>query len=414
MLLLWRRRSTRLPAQHPQKNHPHVLQVVEDRLIEDNHKYPYGFYRVGNEIITHKISALIRAGQLNSTPTWHFHANVYSQLNWQMDPPFDLKYYYQKRAQQLREKYEYLVLSFSGGSDSWTVLKSFVDSNTHLDEVYVRWPIKASQGRYTVSGDMDPANILSEWDLTIMPMIHHFQKIMPHTKFTILDWSDELLTREITDYDWLNVQDAINPGVHLKYNSIGTSELDAINSGKKTAIIFGADKPHVAYHQGQVYCYFLDKFANVHPNNSFKRISELFYWTPELPELVLAQARAIFRFLQLNPQTLSLIDWSVPYQTERKNLWDKIVKEIIYKEYASLNTFQSRKPTTPIYDESDDFYRDQKDLKLLQSWKYGFRNILASVQDRFLQKNAAGMVTAFIGFTDGRYCLGSIDHNNSI
>lgn len=382
---------------------------AEDKLPHSI-KYPYGFYRVGNEIITHKISALMRARQSGQAPTWHFHADTYSKINWSQDPPFPVTHYYHQRARQLREKYEYLVLSFSGGSDSWTVLKSFVDSGTHLDEVYVRWPIKASQGRYTVSADTDPANILSEWDLTILPMIRHFQNIMPHTTFTILDWSDSLLTRELSDYDWLNVQDAINPGVHLKYNSIGQSELDAIHSGKRTAIIFGADKPHLALDNGQIYCYFLDKFANVHPNNSFERICELFYWTPELPELVWAQARAIYRYLKVNPQVADLIDWRVPFKPERKNLWDKIVKDIIYTEYATLNPFQARKPTTPIYDESDDFYRGEKNnLKLLQSWEYGLRNVLSSIEDKYLQRNSAGVVTAFIGFTDGKYCLGPIN-----
>lgn len=381
---------------------------MEDKLLHSV-KYPYGFYRVGNDTITHKISALIRARELAVTPTWHFHSDVYAKLNWQQDLPFDSRHYYHQRARQLREKYEYLVLSFSGGSDSWTVLKSFVDSGTHLDEVFVRWPIKASQGRYTVGPNDDPKNILSEWDLTIVPMIQQFKQLLPQTTFTILDWSDSILTRELTDDDWLNVEDAINPGVHFKYNAIGPTELAAINAGKRTAIIFGADKPQLMYEDGKVYCYFLDKLAHVHPNNSFKRTCELFYWTPELPELVLAQCRQIFRYLQARPQVLPLIDWSIPYNPQRKHLWDQIVKDIIYNEYSQLKTFQARKPTSAIHDEADAFYIwDRDNLRFLQSWEYGLKNIFSSIESRYIQKNTSGVATGFTGFTDGKYCLGSI------
>lgn len=370
--------------------------------------FPYGYYRVGNEIITHKISALIRSKQLGITPTWHFHSDIYSRFDWSQDLPFDLKHYYYRRAQQLREKYEYLVLSFSGGSDSWTVLKSFVDSGTHLDEVYVRWPIQASQGRYTVSQDLDPANILSEWDLTIRPMIQQYQQLMPHTKFTVLDWSDNITSRELTDDDWLNVQDAINPGVHFKYNSIGAGELQAMHAGKHTAIIFGADKPQLLYKNGEVYCYFLDKFANVHPGNSFKRNCELFYWTPELPELVVAQSRYLFRYLQSNTNALNLIDWSMPFSFDRKYLWDQVVKHVIYNDYAQLNVFQAKKPTTTIHDESDAFYiKEVENLRYLQSWESGLKNIFNSIDSKYIQKRN-GVPIGFTGFIDGMYCLGHI------
>ena len=380
-------------------------------MLNSDQQYQFGFYRVGEEIITHKISALIRAQQLGVTPTWHFHTDIYNRFDWQQDLPFDLNYYYQQRARQLREKYEYLVLSFSGGSDSWTVLKAFVDSGTHLDEVYVRWPIRASQGRYKIGTDIDPANILSEWDLTIRPMILEYQQLLPHTKFTVLDWSDNITTKELTDDDWLNVQDAINPGVHFKYNSIGPGELEAMHTGKNTAIIFGADKPQLLYRDGAVYCYFLDKFANVHPGNSFQRNSELFYWTPELPELVVAQSRHIFKHLQTNTASLQLIDWSVPFSFERKYLWDQVVKHVIYNDYTKLNAFQARKPTTTIHDESDAFYINEvANLRYLQSWEYGLKNIFNSIEDKYIQKTNNTPI-GFTGFIDGMYCLGHITEN---
>ena len=40
-----------------------------------------------------------------------------------------------ERCIQLRDKYNYLILYFSGGSDSETTLQSFIRSGIHLDEI---------------------------------------------------------------------------------------------------------------------------------------------------------------------------------------------------------------------------------------------------------------------------------------
>ena len=116
-----------------------------------------GFYTVGSTVFVHKISALIEATRTNQMPTWHFHYNTYKKLPWQQEYHEPLTMVYQRRAKQLRDKYDHLTLCFSGGSDSWTALKAFLDSRTHLDELYVRWPLAATKGRYVVSSvNVDP------------------------------------------------------------------------------------------------------------------------------------------------------------------------------------------------------------------------------------------------------------------
>jgi len=373
-------------------------------------RYQFGFYKVGSEIFTHKASALVRATQLGVTPTWHFHNEIYSKLNWQDDVPFSLDYFYQQRARQLRNKYEYLILSFSGGSDSWTVLKAFIDSNTHIDEIFIRWPIEATYKKYNTGTSDHPSNVINEWELTILPMINKYKELLPNTKFEIQDWSDQILNAELTDNDWFYAQDHLNPGVYFKVNAIGKSELDAINAGKNTAIIFGIDKPQVWYDNGKVFCYFLDKLANTNPQNSFKRTCELFYWTPDMPELVLAQSREIFRYLQANPDALKLINRNIPFTQQRKQTWDTLVRYIIYNDYTKLSAFQTKKASSCIYDEADTWMWDIKssDFKYLKSWEYGVKNVLKSINECYIQR-INGQPIGFTGFVDGMYCLGSID-----
>jgi hypothetical protein len=380
-------------------------------LLKSNLKY--GHYRVGTEIYTHKISALIEASKsAGHVPQWNFHNHVYSKLNWQEDSKFTLDELYQQRARQLREKYDYLVLSFSGGSDSWTVLQAFIDSGTHLDEIFVRWPIEATHGKYSVDNSTTHAsNILSEWELTIRPMLENYQKIIPRTKITVHDWSNELISRELGDSDWMTAQDHLNPGSFLKFQAIGSSEMQAINAGKKTAIIFGVEKPKLCYLDGKVYCFFNDKSANGHAYSTFDRVSELFYWSPDFPQLVHAQAREIFNYLKLNPAALSLIDANLKFDSIRYNIWNNLTKTIIYKKYSQLRVFQADKCYNNIFDEVDAWMTDIKDFRYIQSWKSGLANVLKSVNPKFIV-NKNNQTTGFVEFYSDKHCLGTIQNNH--
>ena len=49
-----------------------------------------GYYMVGNEKINHKPTALVRATQTRLHPSWHFHNEIFSKLDWQSDSVADM------------------------------------------------------------------------------------------------------------------------------------------------------------------------------------------------------------------------------------------------------------------------------------------------------------------------------------
>jgi hypothetical protein len=200
-------------------------------------------------------------------------------------------------------------------------------------------------------------------------------------------------------------QDYLNPGSFLKFRSISKGERDAIDSGKKTTIVFGTDKPQLCVQQGNVYCYFLDKLANSHAYADFERNSELFYWTPDLPELNHTQARTLYHHIVSDTRVKSLIDFDQPYDPARKHLWNQISKSIIYPEYTNLQTFQANKSYTNVLDEVDSWMADHCNLKYHQSWKYGLDNIFTSILSHFFDRKKEE-ITGFKGFIDGMYLLG--------
>lgn len=370
-----------------------------------------GYYQVGDQIFTHKISALSTATQSNTYPTWHYHSNVYSKLNWQQDLDISLDQVYQMRARQLREQYDHLVLSFSGGSDSWTALKAFIDSGTHLDEIFVRYPFRAGMQHHQVSYDLSASNSLSEWELTVKPMLTNIANQLPNTIITIEDYTNNIENLTMSEQDWTHMNDWLNPTWFLKINMATEREIKIANQGKRSAFIVGIDKPQLWYQDGTVYCVFLDKMTASQRRPTVcdvNRTTELFYWTPNLPEITVIQSRLIYYKLKENPQLASLIDISKPHDSNNKRIWDQLVREIIYPQYVKLNAFQTYKPTSSVYDESESWVFDCKDLAWLKSWRHSMNSVFSNIDPKFFETRN-DIVHGFIGFFDGMYPVGEIE-----
>ena len=93
------------------------------------HSFSTGYYRVGQQIFLKKIPALIEGTKTNIHPEWVFHDQTFGLVNWEEEPKETLDDLYQQRAQQIRDRYDYVVLFYSGGSDSHNILNAFVKNN---------------------------------------------------------------------------------------------------------------------------------------------------------------------------------------------------------------------------------------------------------------------------------------------
>jgi hypothetical protein len=109
-----------------------------------------GYYKLGDTVIQNKLQALTDPALNGRHLEYVFHDDVYSQLNWAVEPAETLEQLYVRRAWEIREKYDYLVIHFSGGSDSTNILETFLKNNIPFEELY-------SRGR-RADIDPDPSN----------------------------------------------------------------------------------------------------------------------------------------------------------------------------------------------------------------------------------------------------------------
>ena len=159
--------------------------------------YPeYGFYEYAGQAYNDKLQAFDAAlTRRDHDPdiVFNFNHDVFGRLDWSQEPPGSIFDLYRERAQQLRDQFDYLVLMYTGGSDSREALQAFLDNNIHLDEVVTVHPVKLTEKMPVIADSNHDNAFLFEYNLTTLPGLQHIHQVSPKTKITIVDMSDDLL-----------------------------------------------------------------------------------------------------------------------------------------------------------------------------------------------------------------------------
>lgn len=377
-------------------------------LLEKNDKL--GFYTVGQDRHYIKPEALIAATKANQFPEWNFNRNVFDRYDWSVEPEISIKELYRIRAQQLRDKYDYIRLEVSGGGDSATAAFSFILNGIHLDEVVFRYP---KTGEKNVTDDpfnTKPENTLSEWKYAAQPLLQWISTHAPRTKITIHDYSQDMLASN-HDESWVfRTKDYFQPGHAFKHTVDAVdSHKETLDQGKTVCMLWGVDKPKVCIKDKKWYLYFMDVQANnANPEvGQWNNITnEYFYWTPDLPELLCKQAHTIRKWFDLPSNTYlqHLARWP-NYSFAQRTTFEHIIKPLLYPDYDPA-TFQTSKPTNSFYNEMDHwFYTNFQDTHVYRVWQAGLKHLVDSIDPKYFN-NELGRPVGFVSFISPFYYLG--------
>ena len=78
----------------------------------------FGFYRVGEYQTYSRIEAIEYATKNKKDIHWNYNDEVFSKVDFSRDIDISLDELYKLRCRQIRNSYDYIVLFYSGGSDS--------------------------------------------------------------------------------------------------------------------------------------------------------------------------------------------------------------------------------------------------------------------------------------------------------
>jgi hypothetical protein len=363
----------------------------------------FGYYKVEDQKFFNKVQALELASLKDVYPTWHFNDNTFSQYNWQLEPSLSLEEYYAQRARQLREKYDHLVLFYSGGIDSHNILTTFIKNNIKLDAVLI-------YGTFSLDRDQTNRFNLELYNVAIPFAQRHADKY----DLKLLDISTYF--DQYYHADWI-----YESGVQLApYEYVmGHLYKDAylqtwLNRGH-TGFIRGIDKPRVIYHENQFYIGFLDCSMMQNPSIMLdnKHLSsdhiELFYWSPDAPWLIAKQAHIIKNYFNnVCPDLKHLLTHTnkFDYSTIEKYIvpliYDVGISPGVKPKYYSLGKGNQG----PVFHHKDSwFHSSEIELPSQKIWHQGIQHLEHSISSKF--KNLSSIQNGLSGIWSKWYNLGS-------
>jgi hypothetical protein len=318
-------------------------------------------------------------------PHWDFNEAVFSSYDWTVEPKENILELYRRRAQQLRDKYDYIILAYSGGADSTTVLESFVHNDIKLDEVVSY-----------VNHDRD-SFLSAEIYRVVIPNLEELKKQYPAIKFRLLDLTDlelDFFKGYDNKFDWIYEMNAyINPNnaSRIGFGMKIKEWADMIHAGKKICILSAMDKPRVYQVNGKYIFRFIDLIDCAATVSSMAGqqpwTDELFYWTPDLPEIMIKQGHIIKRYLSGDINHLPFVSTTksdVAYrEVNGKKYWLSThgVHSLIYPNW-NINTFTVGKSESIIFTRRDGwFFNLQQEHEIRKNWALGIDKLWKTLPD---------------------------------
>jgi len=357
-----------------------------------------GYYSVGDQLFINKYQALRHATDTHSTVSFHWFDQVFQNVNVTTLGQKTLNQMYKERAQQLRDSYDYLILNYSGGCDSWNILKVFLDNNIHLDQVMVCWPFSAVEAKvYTPnSADRRVENFMSEWDFATKPDLDWLSKNHPEIKIELIDWADPFVHNPnfVTDKSFDNLNHFHNLADLARSTVFSKNEETLTQAGKRVATIWGLDKPQISLVQNKVVMKFPDSIITVaHPAPCNPKGTEYFYWTPNMPELAFEMALQTVNWFRARPdqqqymwkegQGINNMDSELYRVTQQLN--QIAARDGCYTTW--VDKFQVDKPRSAIRYDKDTWLYEHSELKHhVEIWRPLYKDLLANVSTELRSK----------------------------
>jgi len=217
----------------------------------------------------------------------YYFDEVFSSIDWSIEPSNTLQYHYKQQAQRIRDEYDYVVLCYSGGADSTNILETYVYNNIKLDKIVVVGALSEDSSKgvdENHNGELyhNVFPYLKDLELEGITQICDYTTLFDKPEnFSIYEygenWVDVVGTR-LSPHNWF-WRDLHKHVVPIEWRS------------KKVAIIFGKDKPKLSYHDNKFAFRFSDivvnNYGNIETVDNCDRIN--FYWDPNYPLIIIKQ-----------------------------------------------------------------------------------------------------------------------------
>jgi hypothetical protein len=320
--------------------------------LASHDKDKFGYYSVGNFKTYSKVEAIELHKRTGIHPHWNFNELFFSCYNWAVEPTESLEELYARRARQIRDRYDHVVIFYSGGADSQNIINTFIKNNIQIDEI----------ATYTYrSADSDPHSFFnSELVNVAYPQIKLWQDQGVQFQHRDIDLSG--ITFNIVNDKRYSTNRAYYSNYAFGNNNLARSYIREtvtdyqrlIEQDKKVVFVWGSEKPRIYKENNQFCIKFLDLIDGTVSNrtqivNREWEHDELFYWAPEAVDIICKQGHILKRFIEQNNIFGNGKDFSDYRNEEKITLPDfesnfrNMLNRLVYSEFDP-NTFSVGKP----------------------------------------------------------------------
>lgn len=342
----------------------------------------FGHWIVSGQKYSNKLRAIKDAVNIGHWIHWDFNEAIFKQYDWTIEPKESLIELYNLRAKQIREKYKYVALEFSGGADSWNMLAAFCRQGLKVDLVIH----KVIESTIKSIENLDSTNHWAEGKYSAWTWFNYFKTLVPDLEWFTWDFEEQLYDSWDRNKIDLEFNNTLHPGALVKFPGMTDINPAKIPELPSTAYLVGIDKPIVELHPDGWYLIFYDHHVISRAVIEKAKLGVgwtdlFFYWDPDCVKLMMKQAHTIRNFFRSHPDLGSLLLSAGPRAWNYKTF----ISHVIYPGYKQL--WQSKKPRGTFAFTCEEYFINQTDKRASQEW----HKVMNDYQDTVisLTKNTA-------------------------
>ena len=350
----------------------------------------HGYYTSHGRRVS-KITANRFFNKTGIAPIYNLFEEEIAAVDLFIEPTASLQELYARRAREIREKYDYVILAFSGGTDSECVFRAFYENGIRIDEIlHYHYDLNYKEKLIR----MKIATEEYEHERLSIPLIKFIKdNLCPDIEVTISDY-----TKTGMDFfqrmgaNWHEQMDEetllklVSPGMIWRADPsiLNPKWQKMLDSGKKVALVAGKEKLQIDKDQTGWYWQYQDNSYFRWQMPPIQRIDapmsiEMFFTAPSTVDLQLKQAHAIRNATESHH---ILLDRSKLFS----RLWENTYAKICYgKRLLPLPFLAFKEPDyTERYGTNYVFYgagveslffvREQGEV-WNQNWKRGMQDV---------------------------------------
>ena len=324
---------------------------------------PWGYHTYNGQAWFNPFEALDDAVAHGITaPQIEFVFPLANKIDWTSDPFETLDELYANRAEKLRSEYDYLILMYSGGSDSHQILKTCLKHGIFLNEVRTCFPMRWVGKVFGKTTSDDPLGVLYEFENAVAPALKLVKKESPMTRITVKDTTDAYTTNGMQEWYKALWGSRMSGGLHGLFQAIRRTRIasdlqeDAKQIAGRVGVIIGAEKPPMVLDGSNLYVCFHDtgRIGIEHfwqHGESIAYEPHMFYWGD--PKIVCKQVHKIKRVLEIDPTIIGKVDVhkNVIYPDQPKHFQSEPVYGGLLAEFIGPRALNVAAARTKYYNE---------------------------------------------------------------